>query len=421
MRNFLKPVSTTLSKLCYLFFTSMMPFLFSEMDLTIVGFLEPEGGIGKVPITIVEALNGKVSANFISTLQQVVKFEIPARMMNCLHNNDHTPGNIAILTEPVCHFHTDPYAHIPKDCKIKIAFSMLETTKIPTIWVKALNEKYDAVIVPDPYLKKVYFNSGVTIPIFVLPMPMVLGSFLASPIHSTHSSRSFVFGDASANKNPAVLIRAFAKAFGNDPNYQLAFRAGVIMPETKKIINDLTHELGLSNVTFESGHITEENFIKKLLSYDCYVNLSRGEGFSLIPREALALGLPVIITDNTASTTICKSGCVRAVPSIKKGPCNSCYQLLFHENCGKQFDCEVDDVVEALLDMVTNYDKYKKLARQGRKWVQQYDAANPDLQALYLTLVKPNKVILGKKDKITDSYIMTTSKKLYQKYMQVMH
>lgn len=395
--------------------------LYSTPDLTVVGFLEPEGGIGKVPITIIETLGDKVSSNFVASNTQSLKHEIPHSVVKVLQNPDKSPGKVALLTDVLGHFHTRPYEHIPKGCIVKLAYSMLETTRIPNKWVKVLNEQFDAVIVPDPYLLDVYTNCGVKIPIFVLPMPMLLSPYFEHSVHPNSPSTPFIFGDASANKNPAVLLKAFAKAFGNNPDVHLVMRAGHIFDEPRETINRLINQYDLKNVTVEAGHLVVKEFIDRLLSFDCYINLSRGEGFSLIPREALALGIPVIITNNTASATICKSGYVRAIPCKNRGPANSGYQILFHEDCGEQFDCEVDDVAAALLDVYQHYEKYIRKARKGREWVKQYDTTSTKLQQSYVNLIKPKMVVMGDRNKIKDGVIITNSLNLYQKYLQIIN
>lgn len=404
--------------LAYFIFT--IP-LYSLVDLTLVGFIEPEGGIGKVPVTIIETLKNQVSMNLIATAAHSSK-DVPYSVKEILDCQDSSPGKVALLTDLLWDCGRNPYTLVPQASVIKLAYSMLETTAIPTMWVKILNEEFDAVVVPDQFLVSVYENSGVHIPIFVLPIPMILAPYFAHPIHAKSASTPFIFGDASANKNPAILVEAFARAFGNNEDVQLVMRAGRIFPETREIIHRIVHQFGLMNVKIEEGHALLEQHISRLSSFDCYVNLSRGEGFSFIPRECLALGLPVIITNNTASKTICKSDCVRAVPCRKKGPSNfNPYKLIFNEECGEQFDCEVEDVIIALRDVYDHYANYVKKARKGREWVKQYDVANLELQEAYATLIKPKVVVLGNQNRIKKGRLMTNSRKLYQKYQQIIH
>jgi glycosyltransferase involved in cell wall biosynthesis len=393
--------------------------LYSTPDLTVIGFINPNDGLGKVPIAILETLGNNISANFIVTSTYDLEQGLPLSVMAALNNSDKAPGKVALLTSCIWYSGAKPAALIPPESLIKLAYSMHESTHIPKMWVKILNEEFDAVVVPDPFLIQVYQDSGVHIPIFALPIPMMLAPYFAHSPHPSHASKPFVFGDASANKNPRVLVKAFAKAFKNNPNVHLVMRAGHIHPETRDIINGIITKYALTNVTIEDGFLSLEQYINRILSFDCYVNLSKGEGFSFIPRETLSLGIPTIITNNTASKTICNSGYVRAVPSHFKVPSPYLYQVLFNEPCGEQFGCKVEDVIVALQDVYKHYELYIKKARKGRKWVRQYDCTNPILQDSYLTLVKPKQVKLGNKNSIENGAIMTNSIELYQKYEQL--
>lgn len=402
----------------FLLFAFLTSKLCSAPDLTIVGFLEPEGGWGKIPISILECLQDDVSANFFSTdTTSSSRTDVPKYTLKALRNPDKTVGKVALLTTLI--WSAGGANKMPKSM-IKLAYSMLETTKIPSKWVELLNANFDGVVVPDEYLVTVFETSGVTIPIYVLPIPMVLEPYKKTPIHSIHPSKPFTFIDASATKNPGILIEAFAHMFGNNPDVHLLMRAGHINSHAAEVIKKAMDKVGpMTNITFEEGKISLPEFIQRLSSSDCFINLSRGEGFSFIPREALALGLPVIITDNTASKTICKSGFVRAVPSDKLGPSSWLYKFMFTETCGQQFDCEIQDVEAAMLDVYNNYATYIEKARQGREWVDQYDCANSKLRKMYQTLIKPTNVVLGDENRIEEGTIFTNSANLYRKYKSV--
>jgi glycosyltransferase involved in cell wall biosynthesis len=403
------------------YFCQFIP-LYSNPDLTIVGYIMPEDGLGKIPITILKTLQKDISVNIRFTRHKSIDGNIlPPCVMNAVYNPDQSPGKVALFTDALWYLGNDHYAKIPGESTVKIAYSMLETTRIPSMWVKILNENFDAVVVPDQFYVKVYEKSGVQIPIFVLPIPMILDPYYAHPPHMKSPSNPFVFGDASANKNPSVLIESFAKAFGNDPSVRLFLRALHIRRENYAIINNLINQYELTNVIVETGSISLGQFIDRLASFDCYINLSKGEGFSFIPREALALGLPVITTNNTALKTVCKSGFVRAVQSYLKVPPLPAYKQLFgDENIGKQFDCEVDDVVAALRDVYENYDEYIIKAQEGREWVKQYNSTSTGLQELYRTLIKPKEVILGSSNEIRKGVIITDSPHLLEKYQRIM-
>lgn len=382
-------------------------------DLALVGFIMPEDGLGKIGINIAETLDDDISINIIQTdARPPIKYPLTDKFQRCLNNSDQSPSKVSILTEFVCTKGRNTYLYIPDESLIKIAYSMLETDKIPDSWVSALNERFDAVIVPDKFLVDVYQNCGVKIPVFVLPIPMILSPYYCHP-KRYHPSHPFIFGDASANKNVRILVEAFSKTFGNNPNVKLILKFGRGINQERETIA----EFGLTNVEILEGHFSLDEYINLLSSFDCYVNLSRGEGFSLIQREALALGIPVIATNNTALKTICASGFVRGVKSEIKNPPNPIYKIVFDEDVGNQCDCELEDVCEALKDVYENYDKFLRKAEEGKEWVMNYDCNNKDLRTAYRAIVKPKEVILGIENKFEKGCVTTNSKDLYQKYM----
>lgn len=382
--------------------------------------MDPDDGIGKHSINILEALDDSVNANFIHTFpNKSIKADLPLHSLKTISNPDKSAGKVVLLTDILWDRCRTPTDFIPQGSYIKLAYSVFETTQIPKKWVSILNEEFDAVVIPDQFLISTYQNSGVKIPIFVVPLPMILKPFYSRNIHPKIPSKPFVFGDASANKNPSSLIKAFARAFGNSSKVHLKMRAAHLSEETNNIIYPLISKLGLSNITIEEGKISLNQLIDELVTYDCYVNLSRGEGFSFMPREMLALGIPVIVTNNTASSTICRTGFVKPVSSCLKGSTNSTYKIMFDESCGEQFDCTEEDAAEALLDVYNNYDKYLAKARNGRQWVERYSCEK--LKDAYLALVKPKQIILGQRNRFIGSTLETNSLVLYEKYLKLIN
>ena len=86
-------------------------------------------------------------------------------------------------------------------------------------------------------------------------------------------------------------------------------------------------------------------------------------------------------------------------------------------NSGHNFNCTLADARKALREVYNNYQMYLKKAHSGRKWVQQYLWKN--VKAKFLNLIKPKQVIFGETNQITDTFIMTSSKTLYEKYTQL--
>ncbi len=303
---------------------------------------------------------------------------------------------------------------------LKIVYSMFESSAIPQLWTDQINTLCDAVVVPDEFLVTVYKNSGVNKPIFVIPHGSYLEEWLEYP-QKTTVSKPFVFATSGSfnqlRKNHDLLIEAFLSAFGDRQDVVLKIHAQGWHgnPLTNARAADLIKRYDLNNrpnISFHYGDVPEAEHRQFLRSCDCYINISSGEGFSITPREALAVGIPVIITDNTAQTTVCKSGYGRVVPCTQE--IDADYGEFNARYIGKQQKPTLDAVVEALKDVYEHYQEYLDRARQARPWLTHYCA--PSLIDRWATLFKPRNIIFGSRNEITADYLMTDSVVLYEQY-----
>ena len=381
-----------------------------KYDLTIIGQLNYSGSLGRLGISIADCLSPYVKINYIrssGSIKEANLEQLSLGLKNIILNTDNSPGKVTLVTEHLAHKVIRPlYKNIKS--KIKIAYSMLESTHIPVDWVQTLNNDFDAVVVPDLFLVDVYKNSGVNIPIFVIPICMYLDDFFKKPIKKVPNS-PFTFGTVATfidRKNNHKLIQAFINEFGNNKNFCLKIHGRY---GNNKALKDKVKKLKLMNVKISEKPISQDKYLKFLETIDCYVYISKGEGFSLTPREAMAMGIPCILTDNSAQTTICRTGLVEVVPSFIKQPF-----YFSGKQCGFVFDCKINDVKKAMRKVYNKYDDYLKKAEISRGWVQAYTFSS--LFKIFLNIVKPKRVILGHKDIITQDYLMTKSKLLYYKY-----
>ncbi len=415
----MKRFSTTCFLAMWLLATLVVvPHIIADNDLTVVGNIRQADGLGQIPVGVMELLKDDLKINCVSS--SIILEGLSERVKSIVFNRDKSPGTVSILFNPLWH-HTNPMFKEVPNSKIKIAYSMFETTKIADQWVAILNQHFDAVVVPDSYLVKVYKDCGVQIPIFELPIIMPLDDYFQKP-RRVRPSAPFVFGttvSCDERKNFPLLIRAFAEEFGNDDNVVLKLNSRFGMVEQCEALIEL---LGVSNIEFTHDVLTKSQYIEFLDSFDCFVNLSKGEGFSLCPREALALSIPCILTRNTAQITVCKSGLVKVVPSRILEPANDSplyNTLMGQQDIGYMFNCSKDDAKAALREVYENYAYYQQKAKAGPNWVSQYHWKA--LKPKYLSLIKPKKIVLDKKNVIANDGLMTDSPSLYRKYKEALN
>lgn len=386
------------------------------VDLTIVGYINFADGIGRQTIGLIEELKNDLSINVIPTHKNNFT-DVAPDIIHIASDSFYTPGNVAILEDLLTMGKHKYYHKVPKECEIKISYTMFESSEILPEWVEILNSCFDAAVVPDEFLVDVYKNSGVTIPIFVIPLGLFLEEFLTMP-EKPMINEPFIFGCATdflPRKNHILLLESFMEEFGNDPNVLLKINGRRNGGSYKEIKEKLEHT-NPSNVIFSLQSLPWQEYKDFLYSLDCYVSLAKGEGFSIIPRECLALGIPCILSNNTGQKTICSSPGVLSVTSTIEEP--ALFPHLSTDPIGFNYNCEKNEVKKALREMYNNHKTFIQAAKTaGKAWVKQY--LHSAIKEKYLTLIKPQKIILGTVNNIDGTTLTTNNKTLFNKYLNI--
>lgn len=390
-------------------------------DLTIISNLNIADGIGKQGVGLLSCLKNDLDINTL-LIQPANYKDIPKELMPIVAKPfDNKFGKVSFWTYILGINENLVPLHQSLKSQIKIAYSMFESDNIPDFWSKILNEYYDMVVVPDEWLVDVYQKSGVKIPIFVLPLGIWLEDFLAQPIKEKRND-VFTFGMTGSligRKNHLKLLKAFVDVYPNHiKNVKLKIhgRFGPLQQEYEKEVEKFLYSNSAElNVEYSFKPFSQKEYLEWFKSLDCYVFPSMGEGFSITPREALALGIPTIATNNTAQQTICKTGYIYSIPSTYQKPAK--YEYFGNKIIGNAYDCDIDDIKKALQFIPKNYDEYLQKAKNGREWVKQYLWS--ELKQKYLSLIKPKNITFGTHNEITNDCLTISNKTLYNKYCKV--
>lgn len=398
-------------------------------DVNVVGLLGVENTVPLISTIITDALiQGDVRVNFINSRPQNSNSPIVGKFLNdipfginALGMQDPSIAPISLLTDVIGYADQAIYKSVPNS-HIKFAYSMIETDAVPEWIVKAINSSFDAVIVPHQCLVDIYQKSGVEVPVFVISLPIYLETILSRQLKQARST-PFVFGISAGfceRKNHKLLLWAFSRAFKNNKNVKLKIHGGW---GDSLQISRLIKKLKLKNVNVIEKTLDRNNYINFLSSCDCYVFPSKGEGFSLTPREALALGIPCILSNHTVHEDLTHLGSVIAVDAQIKESAQD-YTAIMGEVCGNYHQGTVHDWKIALEKMYNNYEYYLSRNEEGREYTKRYLIQN--LASSYRTLIKPLKVTLvdpnieGSANKILSTgELITTSPTLYRKYNDI--
>lgn len=261
------------------------------------------------------------------------------------------PGMAAIIHEQPRHdWLTYPF-------KKKIAIVPFETTMVPFSWVARINS-CDALLVPCQQNVEAFRNSGVTIPIDVIHWgvePKLYNELERS------TNRPFTFGTMGAlsiRKGTDILVEAFERAFPTEKDVRLicktSFNGFMWARKDKRV------KVELMPWSYEE---MRDNFFREI---DCFVFPTRGEGFGLTPLEAMATGVPAIVTGWSGPLEYMTPE-VGWLINHTMAPAKDFSESVYKEDCGEWANPSVDHLVQLMRYAYEHQDEVKakgKLAAQ---------------------------------------------------------
>jgi glycosyltransferase involved in cell wall biosynthesis len=168
-----------------------------------------------------------------------------------------------------------------------VAIVPFETTLVPPSWVPRINF-FDALLVPCEQNRRMMLDSGVTIPVEVIHWGVDVDKF---PEIKRPEGATFTFGHMGAlsiRKGTDILVRAFERAFPTEQDVRL------ICKTSNRQYNFMSKD---KRIEVQMGEFSQQELMDQFFRrVDCFVFPTLGEGFGLTPLEAMATGIPAIVT-----------------------------------------------------------------------------------------------------------------------------
>jgi glycosyltransferase involved in cell wall biosynthesis len=184
-----------------------------------------------------------------------------------------------------------------------IGYGTFETTDPPKRWVEHYNVKNKALVVPSLFNLKIFKEAGVKIPIFYIPHCLDFNKYNLQVIPTFKSTKfRFLFmGAWKERKGYEILLNAFYEEFKADENVELVLKTNAIYgakPELAILRAQKIANLGkYPEVKIDCNLLDDSDLPGYIKSFNCLVAPHSGEGFGLPGLQAMAVGVPIIITN----------------------------------------------------------------------------------------------------------------------------
>jgi glycosyltransferase involved in cell wall biosynthesis len=185
-----------------------------------------------------------------------------------------------------------------------------EFGSIPRAWVAPLQSEVDELWVPSEYVRRMYLEAGVDPErVVVIPNGVDLELFRPTATGSSGRVRFLFVGGVIARKGPDVLLEAFTQAFAGRDDVELVVKdfgaGGVYRDGDRSAIRAWADSQRLPLVSLIDDELTCTQLADLYRSCDVLVHPYRAEGFAMPVLEAMACGLPVIVTDGGPTDEFC--------------------------------------------------------------------------------------------------------------------
>lgn len=184
--------------------------------------------------------------------------------------------------------------------RYKIGYTMLETDRLPPAWVEQANLMHE-VWTPTAWGVQVFHDSGVRRPIYAMPLGVDLNCFTPGSPRERLAERTIFVSvfEWGLRKGWDLLLAAYRAAFRPNDPVLLLLKIDCREPASnplRHLAAALPHPSPPVGLIYNQA-LTSARLAELYRSADCFVLPTRGEGWCMPALEAMACGLPAIVTN----------------------------------------------------------------------------------------------------------------------------
>ena len=248
-------------------------------------------------------------------------------------------------------------ARLPRFARTRSPWFYYELNSVPAGIVEEINGN-DHVYVTSSFVQRVFAEHGVEVPTSVLGHGV-------DPAHYDYVARSkrdpFVFlciAEHTSRKNLPALIRCFERAFADETDVRLVLKLGL---HGRSGLDQHISQEGKILVRAESIE-READLVELYGNAHCFVLPTRAEGFGMPILEAMATGLPVIVTRYGGQLDFCTDDNAYLIDSRGMVASDShCFPYIESQ----WSDPDEDHLVHLMREVYDNYERAVEIGRRA--------------------------------------------------------
>jgi glycosyltransferase involved in cell wall biosynthesis len=280
-----------------------------------------------------------------------------------------------------------------------VIFQPWEFGSLPKEWARVFASQVDELWVPSNYVKRVYVESGVPESrVFVIPLgidPNVFHPSVKPFKLKTRKRFKFLFvGGTIYRKGIDLLLDAYVRQFTRSDDVCLVIKdmggESFYQGQTFKAkIRELQKDPNAPEIEYIDNILSVEELSSLYRACDTLVHPYRGEGFGLPILEAMACGLPPIVTNGGACLDFCNEQNSLLVKANKKRFAEKSIDGMETVDYPWLFEVELEDLQNTMRYGFEHPEELKALgiaastlARREWTWEKSFDVVRERIEAL---------------------------------------
>lgn len=267
-----------------------------------------------------------------------------------------------------------------EDGKYNIGRVFWETDKLPKDFSEGVRDLQE-IWTGSEFTKQSILNAGIDeVPIYIIPEAIEKPMADIQPF--THQvAESFAFYSIfewTERKNPRGLIEAFYNEFDANSDVALVIKT-YITDFTNKNKNKIKSDIKQIKKKFQGKNLPPIYLYTHLMNrhqiyrfhqtFDCFISLSRGEGWGIPIMEAGIMGKPIITTKCGGITEYLRNDVDAKLVDTKLCKVDNDANQRWYQGDQNWFDCSMPEVGRAMRKIYEDETYRDKIAKIGQKKV----------------------------------------------------